>query len=240
LNCDLRLGLRLIGGLPQAAGERIENARAAGGPFTSLDEFVRRTGMSQAIVSRLAEADVFGSLAIDRREALWQALGQEKRVRSMPLLAGLADEEPAAELPPMTMSEQVFADYRTAGLSLKGHPVGFFREQLDALRVTPAGQLASIHDGRHLRVAGIVLLRQRPGTARGITFVTLEDETGLANLVIKPPVWDRYYSVARTSPAWIAHGRLEHRDGVIHLVASRLEDLSARIGELKTKSRDFR
>jgi len=82
-------------------------------------------------------------------------------------------------------------------------------------------------------------LRQRPGTARGITFVTLEDETGLANLVIKPPIWDRFYPIARRSPAWIAHGRLERKEGVIHLVASRLEDLSSRLGELRTKSRDF-
>ena len=139
----------------------------------------------------------------------------------------------------MPMIEQVFADYRTAGLSLKGHPVAFFREQLNALRVTLAGELDRIHDGRHLRVAGIVLLRQRPGTARGITFVTLEDETGVANLVIKPPIWDRYYSIARRSPAWIAHGCLENREGVIHLVVSRLEDLSARLGELRIKSRDF-
>jgi len=236
----LRLGLRLIGGLPQTAAQKIEAARAADGPFRSLDEFVRRTGLSQAIVARLAEADVFGSLAIDRREALWQALGQEKRVRSMPLLAGLNDDEPAAVLPPMSMTEQVFADYRTSGLSLKGHPVSFFRGQLDALHVTPAGNLGQMPDGRHLRVAGIVLLRQRPGTARGITFVTLEDESGLANLVIKPPIWDRYYNIARRSPAWIAHGCLENREGVIHLVVSRLEDLSARLGELHTKSRDFR
>jgi error-prone DNA polymerase len=97
-----------------------------------------------------------------------------------------------------------------------------------------------MHDGRHLRVAGIVLLRQRPGTARGITFVTLEDETGLANLVIKPQIWDRFYSVARRSSAWIAHGLLESRENVIHLVVNRLEDLSARLGELQTKSRDFR
>jgi error-prone DNA polymerase len=234
----LRLGLRLIGGLPQAAAQKIEAARRDG-PFRSLDEFVRRTGLSQAIVSRLAEADVFGSLAIDRRAALWQALGQEKRVRSMPLLAGLDDDEPAAVLPPLTMSEQVFADYRTSGLSLKGHPVGFFREQLTAIRVTPASELDGVHDGRHVRVAGIVLIRQRPGTARGITFVTLEDETGVANLVIKPPIWDRYYQIARRSPAWIAHGCLENREGVIHLVVSRLEDLSARLGELRVKSRDF-
>ena len=139
----------------------------------------------------------------------------------------------------MPLVEQVFADYRTSGLSLKAHPVSFFRDQLDTLRVTRAGDLGQVRDGKHIRVAGIVLVRQRPGTARGITFVTLEDETGVANLVLKPPIWERYYQVARTSTAWIAHGQIESREGVIHLVATRLEDLSARLGDLKTKSRDF-
>jgi error-prone DNA polymerase len=158
----------------------------------------------------------------------------------MPLLAPLDDEEPSAtHLPPMPPLEQVFADYRAAGLSLKAHPLSFFREQLDALRVTPAGDLKNVRNGRHIRVAGIVLVRQRPGTARGITFVTLEDETGQANLVLRPNIWERYYSVARRSPAWVAHGVLESHDSVIHLVVSRLEDLSARLGDLRIHSRDF-
>jgi error-prone DNA polymerase len=234
----LRLGLRLINGLQKAAAEKIEAAQIAG-PFMSLDDFVRRTGLSQAVVAKLAEADAFSSLAIDRRAALWQALGQEKRARHMPLLSNLADDEPAAPLPPMPLIEQVFADYRMSGMSLKAHPVGFFREQLNCLRVTPAGELEKVHDGRHLRVAGLVLLRQRPGTAKGITFATIEDETGLANLVIRPQVWERYYKVARGSPAWIAHGCLENKEGVIHLVVNRLEDLSALLGHLKIRSRDF-
>ena len=225
--------------MPQAAAERIEAARNDG-PFTSLDNFVRRTRLGQPIVTKLAEADAFGSLAMDRRAALWQALGQEKRAKNQPLLAAMVDDdEPAAELPPMPMIDQVFADYRTSGLSLKAHPISFFRPQLDQLRVTRSGDLEKLHDGRHLRVAGLVLLRQRPGTARGITFVTLEDETGLANLVLRPEIWERYYDVARTSPAWIAHGALESREGVIHIVANRLEDLSARLGDLKIRSRDF-
>jgi error-prone DNA polymerase len=236
---SLRLGLRLINGLPNAAADKIEAARQAG-PFISLDDFVRRTRLSQAVVAKLAEADTFSSLAIDRREALWQALGQEKRTRHMPLLANMVDEERSASLPPLALVEQVFADYRTSGLSLKAHPIGFFRQQLDELRVTPAGRLDKIHDGRHLRVAGLVLLRQRPGTAKGITFATIEDETGLANLVIRPQIWERYYKVARGSAAWIAHGCLENKEGVIHLVVNRLEDLSSLIGHWKTPSRDFR
>jgi error-prone DNA polymerase len=234
----LRLGLRLINGLPKAAAQNVASARK-GGSFRSLDDFVRRTGLSQAVVARLAEADAFSSLAVDRREALWQALGQERRARHMPLLSGLSDDEPPAPLPPMPLVEEVFADYRTSGMSLKAHPIGFFREHLNKLRVTPAGELENVRDGRRLRVAGLVLLRQRPGTAKGITFVTLEDETGLVNLVIRPNIWERYYKIARTSPAWIAHGVLENREGVIHLVVNRLGDLSKLVSGLKLKSRDF-
>ena len=97
-----------------------------------------------------------------------------------------------------------------------------------------------MENNRHLRVAGLVILRQRPSTANGITFVTMEDETGTANLVVKQQVWERYYQVARQSQAWIAHGKLEKKNGVIHLVVNRLEDLSSRLGELKIQSRDFR
>jgi len=236
--CSLRLGLRMITGIPEAAARKIESAREAG-PFQSLDDFVRRTGLGQAVVSKLAEADAFQSLEIDRRAALWQALGQERKAKHMPLLSGLTEDEPTAPLPPMPLVEQVFADYRMSGLSLKAHPIGFFREQLNKLRVTPARELDNTRDGRHLRVAGLVILRQRPGTAKGITFATIEDETGLANLVIRPNIWEQYYAVARRSPAWIAHGCLENKEGIIHLVVNRLEDLSHWLGQLRLKSRDF-
>jgi error-prone DNA polymerase len=239
----LRLGFRVLKGMPQAAVERIVAARGGSRrldpPYKSLDDFARRTRLTQAIITRLAEADAFGSLALDRRAALWESLGQERKVRDMPLLAGLEDDEPAAALPPLPLIEQVLADYRTSGLSLKAHPVSFFRRKLHECRVTPAGELASIADGRHVSVAGIVLLRQRPGTAKGITFVTLEDETGVANLVIRPEIWERYYAIARRSPAWIAHGKLESKESVIHVVVNRLEDLSARLGPFAPASRDF-
>jgi error-prone DNA polymerase len=238
-HCALRLGLRLLSGIPAAASAAIEQAKEHG-PFTSMDDFTQRTGLSPAVVAKLAEADAFGSLALDRRNALWHALSQEKGKKPQPLLAGLWEVEPAAELPPMTLSEQVFSDYRTSGLSLKAHPISFFRDDLDELRITPAKRLMDMPHGRHLRVAGIILLRQRPGTAKGITFVTMEDETGIVNLIVKQQIWDMYYSIARRSAAWIAHGRLERKGSVIHLLVNRLEDLSARLGELRTKSRDFR
>lgn len=228
------MGFRLLKGIPQASVERIEASR----PFRSISDFAERTQLGQSLISRLAEADVFGSLELDRRHALWQSLAQH-RCRA-PLFAGIHDEEPPADLPEMPMIDQVIADYRTGGFSLKAHPVAFFREQLDRLKVTPAGELATVRDGSRIRVAGIVLLRQRPGTSKGITFATLEDESGVANLVIRPQVWERNYAVARRSSAWIAHGLLESRESVIHLVVHCLEDLSRRLGELEAKSRDFR
>jgi error-prone DNA polymerase len=152
----------------------------------------------------------------------------------------VADDEPAVDLPDLAPVEQVFADYRATGLSLKGHPIGFCRGDLDRLRVTAAAQLAGLPHGRHVAVAGIVLVRQRPSTAKGITFVTLEDETGVANLVVHQKTWERFYTVARRSPAWIARGVLESKFGVIHVVVRRLDDLSAAVGGVATKSRDFR
>jgi error-prone DNA polymerase len=236
---SIRLGFRLLTGIPEAAVKTIVAARAAG-RFTSLNDFVRRTRLSRAIVSRLAEADVFSSLALDRRSALWQSLAIERQKTEMPLLAGLADDEPEAKLPRLSLIEQVFADYRTAGLSLKAHPVAFFRRELAVAGVKPAEELERIDDGRRVKVAGMVILRQRPNTAKGITFVTIEDETGVANLVVKQPIWERYYTTARTSSAWIVHGTLQKKDSVIHVVASRIEDFSERLGKLAVKSRDFR
>jgi error-prone DNA polymerase len=232
----LRLGFRLVTGLARKAAEQI----AASRPFRSLDDFARRTGLSQAVMTLLAEADAFGSLRLDRRAALWRALGQDQRRSDRPLLAGLEDDEPKATLPPMPLIEQVFSDYRISGLSLKAHPLEFFRPELEKLRVVRARELKEVADGRPIRVAGIVLIRQRPGTARGITFCTIEDETGVANLIVRPAIWDRYYAVARGSSAWIAHGRLESKESVIHVNVQRLEDLSISLGKLRTFSRDFR
>jgi error-prone DNA polymerase len=230
---SLRLGFRLLKGVPQAAVERIVTTR----PFHSMDDFARRTQLSRPLLSRLGEADVFGSLQLDRRTALWQSLAQHREPR--PLFVALDDEEAPTDLPPMSPADQVLLDYRTSGFSLKNHPISFFRGQLDKERVTRNSELKALADGRRIRVAGMVLMRQRPGTAKGITFVTLEDETGIANLVVRPAVWDRYYAIARCSSAWIAHGVLESRESVIHLLVNRLEDLATRLGHLEVRSRDF-
>jgi error-prone DNA polymerase len=237
----LRLGFRLVIGLPQKFVEAIVAERQRSGPFRSLTEFASRTQMSPALLAKLSEADAFASLARDRRAMLWESLAQDKNDHARPLLAELNQEdEPLVPLPALKPEEQVLADYRTTGLSLKAHPLSFYRDQLNVRRVARAADLPQIPDGRHVRVAGLVILRQRPGTAKGITFVTLEDETGVVNLVVKQAIWEKYYQVARRSPAWIAHGKLEQRDGVIHVVVNRLEDMAQSAGEVAVKSRDFR
>jgi error-prone DNA polymerase len=237
----LRLGFRELSGFSAAHAAAIVAAREAG-PFRSLDDFARRTGLGRGAIERLAKADTFASLTLDRRGALWQALGQH-REEPLPLFARLDSPEPAgrpAELPRLAAHEEVLADYRTAGLSLKGHPISFLRPRLDELKVTPAHDLATIRSGRWLRVAGLVLVRQRPGSARGTTFVTLEDETGVANLIVRQAIWDRYHRVASAAVAMVAHGRLERQGQVVHVLVSRLEDLAALAGKVASQSRDFR
>ena len=140
----------------------------------------------------------------------------------------------------MSPLEEVYADYNTTGLSLKGHPISFARGELESKRCVTAAQLPDLRDGRHVRVAGLVLLRQRPGTAKGITFVTLEDETGPVNLVLFAAVWERFFKVARTSNAWLVDGKLENRKGVIHVIVGRITDLAEEVSGLTVQSRDFR
>jgi error-prone DNA polymerase len=192
------------------------------------------------VVSRLAGADAFGSLQLGRREALWQALAEEKKPLAMPLFDPLEpeDELPAA-LPRLKSREEVLADYRTSGLSLRAHPMQFERQRLERLNVVPAARLATHPADHTVRVGGIVLVRQRPSTAKGITFVTLEDESGTANLIIRQDVWRRFYRVARTAAAMIAQGRLQRHGEVIHVLVTKLEDLSESLRGLESQSRDF-
>ena len=205
-----------------------------------MDDFRRRSGVPSTIATRLAKADAFGSLKLNRRASLWQALVPTDAKGTRPLFDNLpAERESTVELPIMDGQEEVFADYRSVGLSLKAHPVSFFRGQLDHLHVVPAAKLAALKDGRFVRVGGLVLVRQRPGTAKGITFVTIEDETGVANLIIRMDVWERFYKVARTAPAYIATGRLQNQQGVVHVLVSRLENLNDVVNGLRSRSRDF-
>lgn len=236
----LRLGFRLVSGFRIEAAARILDARQDGA-FQSLAGFARRTKLSQAILAKLAEADAFGSLNRDRRDALWESLAQEKSPIDQPLfdLVDHEDDWPVG-LPEISDQQQVFADYNTMGLSLRSHPVSFYRKQLDEMHVKRATDLADIDNNRFVRVAGVVLLRQKPSTANGITFVTLEDETGTMNLVMQHRTWKRYYKIARMSNAWVASGKIEKKHSVIHVLVSSLQDLSDQMKLETTKSRDYR
>ncbi|MEQ1902861.1 MAG: error-prone DNA polymerase [Pirellulaceae bacterium] len=238
----LRLGLRQISGLQQQIGSVVISDREELGPYFSIAEFAVRTGLGQAAIAQLSEADAFASLNQDRREALWQALGQERRPLEQPLFDGLTQEDDqfAALLPQLAAQDEVLADYRTIGLSLKAHPISFCRDQLNARKAVAAGDLRNLRNNQLTRVAGLVILRQRPSTAKGITFVTLEDETGTMNLLVKPHIWDRFFQICRTSRAWFVYGKLETRSGVTHIIADRLEDLNQTLKIPVIKSRDFR
>jgi error-prone DNA polymerase len=232
----LRLGMRLVRGLSQEKVRGIEAARRAG-PISALHNLARRADVSRETLLRLAAADAFRSLGLDRREALWQILGLDDH--PAPLFAELELVEAPAALPAMPLDETVVQDYDALGLSLNAHPLELVRAALDKLRVGRNEQLKTARQGARIAVAGLVTHRQRPGTAKGIVFMTLEDETGTANLIIRPQVWERYRGVGRTKIAIIAEGTIERQGEVIYVQVSRLHDLSARVGPLKAKSRDF-
>ncbi len=236
----LRLGFRLLHGFPAEATDEIMRARRQVGRFASFEQFAATTQLSRALLRQLAHADAFKSLGINRRDALWNALPDRQ---SMPLFetgTRVSSEETDPELHAPTLEENVVQDYATAGLSLRPHPVSFLREQLNTLRILPAEELATHLPDRRVKVAGLVLMRQRPATAAGVTFMTLEDETGIANLVIFPNLWQRFRKTARFATALIATGRLQREGDIIHVVCDRLDDASEFLTNLKSRSRDFR
>ena len=232
----LRLGMRMIRGLRNASAESILIARKSG-RFTSQADFARRTSLSPHEITLLAQADAFRSLETARRTAVWDALPARE---AAPLYDMIQESEPDPTLPPMTPVQEVIADYQSAGLSLRGHPISFVRPQLDRRRVVRAADLLILEAERKYRVAGLVLLRQRPSTAKGITFMTLEDESGTTNLVVHVNVWERFRPIARHATALIAHGILQRQHDVVHLVVDKMEDLTDVLGEYHNSSRDFR
>ena len=231
----LRLGWRIINSLRRSTAEQIAVARQAG-PFLSQADFVRRTGVGRSQLSLLAKADAFRSLQTARRTAVWDALPARE---SSPLFSALDDEQ-AVALPTMTPAQEVVADYQTAGLSLRAHPLSFLRAMLDQSHVIRTAELAHVEPERRYRVAGLVLLRQRPSTAKGITFMTIEDETGTANLIVHANTWERFRTIARSTSALIVHGILQRQHGVIHLLVDRMVDLTQVLGSIVNRSRDFR
>ena len=237
---SLRLGLRMVAGLRHDIAETIVSTRRSGA-FQTVSEFTRRTGFSQATLTRLSQADVFGSLDQSRRAALWQSLAQEKKPKEQPLFAGLELEDDQVDLlPQLSASDQVAEDYRTVGLSLRAHPMSFHRAALDELDVTTCKGLRDVGNNHRIAVAGLVILRQRPSTAKGITFVTIEDETGSANLIVKKSIWERHYKIARRSSAWLVYGKVETKGAITHVIVNRIEDMSQQLSEINLKARDFR
>ncbi len=225
----VRLGLRQVKGLREPDVERLIACRGAG--YTNVRELWLRTGLTRAVIERLADADAFRSLGLDRREALWQARGlsDTTSMERLPLFEGRDDAggaEPEVALPDMQVGEHVIQDYRALSLSLKAHPVGLLRDRLDVDGIVPAGRLPDLPGGRRLSVAGLVLVRQRPGSAKGVIFATLEDETGIANVIVWPKVFARYRPVIIGARFLLVSGRLQSEEGVIHIVADHLEDLT--------------
>jgi error-prone DNA polymerase len=241
----LRLGQRLVKGLRQRDAEAIAAAARACGPFSSIEALRRASGVPVVALRRLAGADAYGSLGLDRQAALWHVRGL--RDQDMPLFDGGGETGGCAgvlrvELPAVVPSERVRHDYSSTGLSLKAHPVGLIRDSLDPQTVTPAGQLRDEGRWRHggrIAVAGIVTCRQRPGTASGVVFMTLEDETGYANLIIRPHVYDRYRRAARHGTIVLARGRVERRGEVVHITVTRIESLDHLQPAIEAHSRDF-
>ena len=229
----LRLGLRQIRGLKEEDADRLTAARGAG--YRSPLDLWERTGISMAVLTRLASADAFNSMGLDRRQAAW-AVRAISETGPLPLFESAEDDRaagihPEPALPTMSVGEQVATDYRTTGLSLKQHPVALLRHRLDERGVLPARDLERLSDGDRTVVAGIVLTRQRPG--KGIVmFVTLEDETGTANLVVFPSIYENQRRDTLTSRLMLCRGKVQKVDGVIHVIAERIHSLNDWLAEL--------
>ena len=247
----VRLGFRIITGLSEKELEKLIAARGNG--FSSIERLAAVAGVSRFTIERLAEADAFRSLGLDRRAALWAArrldvIGISTKTRRaangkiegpLPLLAPhLSDElfpEQAVALPAMPLSEHVVEDYVATGLSLKAHPVGFFRDRLDALGALRNTALRGdeLQQDQTVTVAGLVLVRQRPGTSKGVVFMTLEDETDIANIIVWPKVFAKNRRTVMTARFLAVRGRLQRAGLVIHVVAENFIDLSAELPRLR-------
>mgnify|MGYP001468025637 FL=1 len=231
----VRLGFRQVKGLAEEKMEAFVRHRGAG--YDCVRDIWLRSGLDRDEIEILAEADAFRSLGLGRREALWavRALDTRSAAETLPLFdrpaLRLPDLEPAARLPRMRPGEHVVHDYGTLGLSLKAHPVGFLRPRLDRQGIVPNAALPAVADGRRVTVAGLVLVRQRPGKGNAI-FLTLEDEEAIANIVIWPRIFDRYRAAVMGARFVSVTGRLQSESGVIHIVADRIEDLSSWLATL--------
>ena len=232
----LRLGLRQVDGLPEHVAARLLAARAEHGPFADVASLRDRTGIGPAHIERLASADCFGSLGLSRRQALWDARSIVG-APDLPLFRAAAARDEGAErartsLPLMPLSEEVVADYQTTRLSLKAHPMAFLRAPLAERGFVRACDLRQRKFRSMVNVAGVVLIRQRPGSAKGVCFITLEDETGVINLVVWPDLKEKYRRAVMGARLMEVRGRVEYDDEVIHVIAAHMVDATHELHRL--------
>jgi error-prone DNA polymerase len=238
----LRLGMRLVKGLSRDHAERLAAYRTSRGPARSVMALWREAGVPAPALRRLAAADAFGSMNLSRQAALWAV--QPLRDEPLPLFDAALARERTTEpgyLPRPSGFAEVSLDYAASGLSLRPHPLSFVRDELAAMGAVPAGWLADADaapDGARLSVAGLVLVRQRPETASGVTFMTIEDESGSANVVVWPAVYERCRAAVRHAGVVLCTGRVQREGRVVHLIARTVRrlDLSGFKG---VTSRDF-
>lgn len=230
----LRLGLRYVAGLRETVGKRIEAVRQAR-PFASMADFQARVQAEDQELATLAQIGAFACLGGSRRQALWQveALG-----RSGPLFVRAESAPAPSPLPEMSGPEEMAADFRGTGMSTGPHPMAFARADLDGEGIVRAAELAGLAQGQRARVAGVVVVRQRPGTAKGFVFVTVEDETGFANAIVTPDCFERHRTTILAASALLIAGVVQNQDGVVSIKADHFEPLSGRAGGIDV-SRDF-
>lgn len=243
----VRLGMRMVRGLATVNAAKIAAARADQ-PFDSVDDMWRRSGVPAAALVELAEADAFlPSLGLERRDALWAI--KALRDEPLPLFAAAAEreartiaeqQEPDVELRAMTEGHNVIEDYTHTGLTLRSHPISFLRKDLTRRSIVTCQEAMSARDGRWLMTAGLVLVRQKPGSAKGVMFITIEDETGPANIVVWPKLFERRRRVVLGSSMMAINGRIQREGEVVHLIAQQLFDLSVDLSSLSERDTDFR
>ncbi|WP_028232725.1 error-prone DNA polymerase [Paraburkholderia mimosarum] len=231
----LRLGLSQVRGMKEEAAARIEMARAVR-PFRDVSDLARRAQLDRRDLEVLAAANALHSLAGERRAALWQAVAA---VPDRDLLRGATEDDETPELAPLTEGQEIVSDYRSTGLTLGRHPLALLRPRLAKMRLVPSDVLMRYRNGQLARACGIVTVRQRPGTANGVMFMTLEDEAGIVNIIVWQSVLEKFRREALGSSLLAVYGVWQREGEVRHLVANRLVDVSTLLGELPTVSRNF-
>jgi len=235
----LRLGLRLVKSLSQAGAERLLAARKLR-PFASIEDLAARAGLDRGDLEALAAAGALAALSGNRHLAFWEVAGTERPAPLVPVAERSGDEmEGRPLLSAPTEGQAIAADYDSLGLTLGRHPLALLRKQLSAAALIPANELIAAGHGARVRTAGIVIMRQRPATASGVTFLTLEDESGQVNVIVWESVGREQRRPLLESRLLEVHGELQHQEGVTHLIAHRLIDRSRLLGDLVTRSRDF-